>query len=423
VKPRVAMWCLAALLGMLVVASGAGGCGTEGTPAGTSAPVSSGTSVTDVPTVSTTATSRPTTTLASTTTRLDPALMLLQDLTLREKAAQVLLLAFEGTTLLPATKALLTENPPGGLLLLARNVTGAEQLASLTAALQNAAVAGGSRVGLLVAADQEGGPVQRIRYGVPSVPAARVLGQDSSPGEAARLAGETATSLLRLGVNMNLAPVADVVSDPQSFLYRRTYAGDPTLVADFVESVAAAYARAGLIAVVKHFPGHGSAGGNTHGEVVLSEATQTEFATTHLVPFKAAFATGVQCVMVSHLVVKAYDPDRPASLSDAVIQGLLREGLGFSGLVIADDLEMAGAAGSETGTAEAAQAGDIGAIAVSALEAGCDLLISTGTLDRQKQMLDAIVAAVNDGRLSRQRLDQAVLHVLALKARYGLTPP
>jgi len=347
-------------------------------------------------------------------------------MTLREKAAQALLLAFDGATLLPATEALLTETPPGGLLLLSRNVTSPEQLTALTAALQQAAAAGGSRTGLLIAVDQEGGPVQRIRTGVPNVPAARVLGEEVSLAETMRLAEETAASLLRLGVNMNLAPVADVVSDPGSFLYRRTYGGDPTRVADYVEAVTMAYMRTGLIPVVKHFPGHGSASGNTHGEIVFSKATQTEFATTHLLPFKAAVAGGVECVMVAHIVANAYDPDRPASLSGAVVQGLLRDGLGFSGVVITDDLEMIAAPGmlTEDGTVAEGEpgngAGDIGDIAVCALAAGCDLLISTGSLERQLQMRDAVVEAVEQGRLSRERLNEAVLRVLELKARHGL---
>lgn len=347
-------------------------------------------------------------------------------MTLKEKAAQVMLLAFGGTTLLPATEALLTETPPGGLLLMSDNVVSPAQLGALTTALQNAAAAGGSRAGLLVAVDQEGGPVQRIRTGVPNVPAARVLGEEASLAETMRLADETAGCLLRLGVNMNLAPVADVVSDSGSFLYRRTYGGDPTRVADYVEAVTMAYVRAGLIPVVKHFPGHGSASGNTHGQVVTSSATQAEFATTHLLPFKAAFAAGVECVMVAHLVVDAYDPDRPASLSEEVVQGLLRDALGFSGVVVTDDLEMIAAPGmlDEDGMlpreGPATRAADIGDLAVCALAAGCDLLISTGSLERQLKMRDAIVEAAEQGRLSRERLDKAVLRVLELKVRHGL---
>ncbi|MBN1320349.1 MAG: glycoside hydrolase family 3 protein [Thermoleophilia bacterium] len=371
----------------------------------------------------------PPVTVSSTTTTL-PTLeeTILQRMTLRQKAAQVLLLAFEGTGLIPATEQLIAEGPPGGLLLLGRNVAGAKQLTTLTAALQTAALAAGNSIELFIAVDQEGGTVQRIREGVPRVPAARTLAEESSLVEVGHMAGETAEGLLAQGVNMNLAPVADVVSDSESFLYSRSYSGDPTVVADYVAIVTRTYAEAGLIPVVKHFPGHGSARGDTHGEAVVSEATQTEFATTHLPPFKTALASGVEGVMMAHVFAIAYDPDLPSSLSPAVVDGLLREGLGFSGLVICDDLEMAGAV--LTGSVEPAEtaedagsAADLGDFAVLALKAGCDLLISTGTMERQLVIMDAIEEAVLGGRLSENRLDQAVLRILEVKSKHGLILP
>jgi beta-N-acetylhexosaminidase len=374
----------------------------------------------------TTTTSIPTTTtsIATTTTRISLSEVLLQRMTLRQKAAQVLLLAFGGTTLSADTQALLTEAPPGGVLLLGRNVTGAAQLRSLTAALQDAAEAGGSSPGLFVAVDQEGGSVQRLQEGVPRVPAARTLGDDSSPAEAGRLAEETAAGLLALGVNMNLAPVADVVADRRSFLYERTYGDDPARVAAFVGAVTEAFSRSGLITVVKHFPGHGSALGNTHGGTVISDATRADFATVHLPPFQAAFEAGAEGVMMAHIIARAYDAAHPASQSGAIVGGLLRGELDFAGLVVTDDLEMAAAAAEKSGEGRASEDSTaLGEATVSALEAGCDLLISTGTLVRQRAMVDAIVEAVQTGRLTQGRLDQAVLHVLELKLRHGIVAP
>lgn len=417
------MWGLVALVAIFVPALVALGCGGPSgvttTGASPNAPPSAAT-IAESTTETVPTTSEPPATLAPPATEPSPAQTALQHMTLRQKAAQVLLLAFEGTTLLPATKELLAEAPPGGLLLLGRNVEGAEQLAALTATLQEAAAANGSGIGLLIAVDQEGGPVQRIRSGAPTLPAARVLGESSSPEEAAQLAEETALALLTLGVNVNLAPVADVVGDPDSFLYKRTYGSDPALVASFVEAVSGAFLQNGLINIVKHFPGHGSASGDTHGEAVISAASQVEFESKHLPPFEAAFTTGVEGVMVAHIVAPAYDTSRPASLSSKVIGGLLREELGFSGLVVADDLEMAAAAWNPTGQPAEMSAGDIGESAVLALEAGCDLLISSGTLARQQLILDAIVEAIETGRVSMDRLDEAVLRLLELKSRHGL---
>jgi beta-N-acetylhexosaminidase len=345
-------------------------------------------------------------------------------MSLREKAAQVLLVGFDGTTLTPGTAELLAYGPPGGLLLLGYNVSGAEQLRMLTSSLQEAAAAAGSAVGLLIAVDQEGGSVQRIHEGAPDLPAPRDVAETSSPEQAARLAAATALALLDLGVNMNLAPVADVVSDPGSFLYSRTYAGDPAVVSTYVAAVVEAFAKNGLIAVIKHFPGHGSAAGNPHGESVISYADEESFATVHLPPFQAAFASGAECVMVAHLIATAYDPDSPASLSSAVVEGLLRDRLGFAGLVVTDDLGMAAVTAAGPGASgdsdDAAQAAGVGSAAVAALGAGCDLLICTGTSEQHLGTIDAIVKAVESGILDLHRLDQAVLRVLDLKLRHGL---
>ena len=231
-----------------------------------------------------------------------PAEQILGRMTLRQKAAQTLLLTFEGDeTVLPGTEQILAAGPPGGFLLLSRNVAGVAQLTSLTGALQSAAGKIEPGIGLFIAVDQEGGSVQRIHSGVPRVPSARRLAEDSDTADAVQLATETAKGLLALGVNMNLAPVADVVSDPKSFLYSRSYSGDPTVVVDFVKVVTAAYEKNGLIAVVKHFPGHGSATGDSHSQVIISTASQVDFAKIHFRPFKAAMAAGAEGVMVGHL--------------------------------------------------------------------------------------------------------------------------
>jgi beta-N-acetylhexosaminidase len=359
--------------------------------------------------VSTSATISTTTSLLPTTTQPSPGEQILEHMNLLQKAAQVLLLTIDGTALSPSTQALLAEGPPGGILLLERNVTGATQVRALTMALQRGAALVGSGVELFVAVDQEGGLVQRIHEGVPAVPAARSLGDESTPAVAAGLATKTAGGLVALGVNMNLAPVADVVDDRKSFLYQRTYGGDATLVAAFVTAVTEAFTRGGLISVVKHFPGHGSASGDTHDERAISNATKADFETVHLPPFRAAIEAGAEGVMMAHLIATAYDPERPASQSGVVIGGLLRGDLGFDGLVVADDLEMAAAGAAGPGEA-----------AVAALEAGCDLLISSGTAAGQREVMEAIVNAVETGRLAPSRLDQAVLRVLALKLRHGI---
>jgi beta-N-acetylhexosaminidase len=405
---RVAAHCAVLLL---VLSLGLGGCQeattTSTRPQGSEAPVGS-----------TTTTGAATTTTAA----KSQAQAVLKRMTLRQKAAQVLLLEFSGTsTISPELRKFLTETPPGGLMLLSKNVKGVEQLTALDALLQKAAEQGLEGVQLFIAADQEGGDVQRVRAGVPDVPAARDVGRLWTPVKAGTVAAQTAKGLLAQGVNMDLSPVADVVKKP-GFLYTRTFSGDPDRVAAYVSAITKAYSDEGVVAVIKHFPGHGSAAGNSHVDAIISDATRQEFEATHLVPFRAGIDAGAEGVIVGHIVANAYDPKHPASSSKKVIEQLLRGQMGFKGIVVSDAVEMT-AARIESGALGSATAQEAADTAVACLQAGCDLLLSTSTLKRQLVIVDTIVAAVKEGKVSLPRLNEAVLRVLELKARHGLLTP
>jgi beta-N-acetylhexosaminidase len=348
------------------------------------------------------------------------ATALLEKMTLRQKAAQVLLLDFTGVeTGTAQLRALLDESPPGGLMIMGRNAKSPAQVKTMVDFFQKRAADGGSPVQLLIAVDQEGGTVQRIRTGVPAIPSARTLGSTSTPARASEIATQTAAELMSMGVNMNLAPVADVVKGKSEFLYSRTYSGDPDEVADFVTAVTKAFDREGLITTLKHFPGHGSASGNTHTAAVVSNATKQDFEKVHLVPFEAGIEAGAEAVLVAHVVAKAYDAKHPATSSQKVVEGLLREQLGFDGIVVTDSLEMAAARTVGT-TVGPSGAKAVAQTAVSALNAGCDLLISTGSIASQLVILDTIVSAVKSGDLPLTRLNDAVTRILELKVRHGL---
>ena len=417
---RLIIFVLAALaaasFGLAALASGCGGAPSASTTRTTATGTSAATLSTQMP--STTDTAPPTTQAAAPTTVTQDVLDTVESMTVEAKAAQVLLVAFDGTTMTAFTRTMLDEGAPAGVLLLGRNVKDAGQLRALTGALQKEAAADGAP-GLFVAADEEGGAVMRVKNGVPAIPAARILGTTSTPAHAEDLARAAAAGLLDQGVNMVLAPVADVVTDDSSFLFSRSYGDDPGTVSDFVAAVTKGFADAGVITVTKHFPGHGSAPENSHTSAPVSAATVDEFAEVHLPPFRAAITAGASGVMLGHFAVPAYDKLHPASQSPAIIEGLLRGDLGFLGLVVSDDLEMSAAAGrsGEIGTATPVQLGEA---AVAALAAGCDLLITTGTYQRQLVIRQAIVDAVTGDSLSRERLDQAVERVLALKAAHSL---
>ncbi len=422
---RLALCCAV----LLLLSLGLGGC-QEST--GATSTVSQGsqasvglTSTTAAPHPTATAAPQTTTTAASTATTMaadSRVKAVLERMTLRQKAAQVLLLEFSGTTTVsPELRAFLAKTPPGGLMLLSKNVKGVGQLTSLDAKLQEAAGNGLEGVRLIIAADQEGGAVQRVRDGVPDVPAARDVGKNWTPEKAGAVATQTAKGLLAQGVNMDLSPVADVVKKP-GFLYTRTFSGDPGRVASFVSAITKAYNKEGLITVIKHFPGHGSAPGNSHVDAITSGATRQQFESTHLVPFQAGMDAGAEGIMIGHIVANTYDPKHPASSSTKVIEQLLREQMGFRGIVVSDAVEMT-AARMESGALGSATAQEAADTAVACLKAGCDLLLSTSTLKRQLVIVDTIVAAVKSGKVPLSRLDEAVSRVLELKARHGLLVP
>ena len=374
-----------------------GGGGTPG--GGSSGPSTSSTGVPPATSVSTT----------STTAAPDPVAVLLAGMDVRQKAAQLLVVGFEGTTVPPELAGLLREGPVGGVLLFESNVKDPEQLAQLTSALQAGAAEGGAGVPLLIAVDQEGGTVRRVREGVPQAPDARTVAETMTTAQAEDLARRTGEALLRLGVNTNLAPVADVVADPASFLYERSYGGDPGTVGSYVTAVIEGQEQAGLVSVAKHFPGHGSAVGDSHTGAVSSQATLRELESRHLPPFGAAIRAGVPMIMVSHVIAAGLGETVPSSSSAVVIQGLLRESLGFEGVVITDDVVMVGALGG-------------GAAALGSIAAGADLVIVGHGYAEQRAALESLVAGVKDGRIPMTRMDEAVTRVLRLKQAYGVLP-
>lgn len=402
---------------LLLLLSAPGCSGDPSSPAGTE---STGSTVSGEPTVS---------------TILSPEERVLAGMSVREKAAQVLLVGFPGTSPPAEHLAFWEEAPPGGIILFGRNVEGAEQVEGLTRDLQAVARAGGGGDGgddgkdeedgdvdggipFLVAVDQEGGEIRRIREGVPDLPGARILGEGSSPQEAARWAEETGVALRELGISMNMAPVADVVESGDHFLFNRSYSGDPEEVASFVEAVVSGYEKAGVVAVVKRFPGHGAAAGDTHRGLPVVTLSREELEKGHLLPFRRAVDVGVPAVMAAHLLVEAWDPEHRVTASRAVLEGLLRGQLGFEGVIVTDDLEMGAVIGDGEDPGEAAAA--VAAASVESLKAGADLLLVGHTLARQRAARQALVEAVRDGGVSEERLDAAVLRVLRLKREHGI---
>ena len=206
------------------------------------------------------------------------------------------------------------------------------------------------------------------------------------------------------GVNVNFAPVADVSTDPNNFMYDRTFGQDADATAEYVRTVVEAMEAKGVGSVLKHFPGYGN-NADTHTGIAVDERPYETFLTSDFLPFEAGIAAGADSVLVSHNIVTAMDAELPASLSPEVHR-VLREELGFAGVVLTDDLAM---------DAVAAYAAD-GSVAVMAVEAGNDMIVTTD----YRTQIPLVIEAVENGRIDEAVIDAAVTRVLSWKYDLGL---
>lgn len=290
------------------------------------------------------------------------------------------------------------------------NVDNARQVRDLTAGLQaaHAKLAAGSAP-LLIGTDQEFGVVTRIKTGVTALPSAMGAGAAADPAltEAAwRAAG---TELAALGVNVDFAPVADVLGDPRSTVIgSRSYGSDPKQVAAQVASAVRGLQSGGVAATLKHFPGHGHTSGDSHDSLPGLAQSRADLDRGDLPPFVAGIGAGAKLVMSGHLDVRAVDPGTPATFSKKVLTDLLRGQLGFEGVVITDGMNMAPAKRWPAGEA-----------AVRALNAGNDILLMP---DKLPEAYDGLLSGLRSGSLTRARLVEAVTRVLTLKFELAAKP-
>lgn len=331
----------------------------------------------------------------------EPVHLLLDAMTLEERVGQLFLARYPGD---PAAQAL-EDYPLGGFILFAQDFEGQtpdsirEELSELQAA---------SSLPLLIAVDEEGGTVVRVsRY--PAFRESRFLSPRdhfARGGMEAALAAEEEKAVLlkSLGINVNMAPVADIATNPASFMYKRSLGQDPETTGAFIAGAVQVMREVQVGSVLKHFPGYGS-NADTHTGSARDERTLEVLEEADLIPFRAGIDAGCGAVMVSHNTVDAFDSSLPASLSPRVC-GYLREELQFEGVIITDDLAM-GAVADLFAPGEAA---------VLAIQAGNDLLCCT---DYATQY-EAVLAAVLDGRISIERLNEAVIRVLLWKQELGL---
>ena len=329
------------------------------------------------------------------------------NLSLAEKVGQLFMVGIEGTEVTPELAAWMATYGWGGVIIFGRNVESPVQLLCLTQGLQAAAPACG-HLPLLIAVDQEGGRVARLKAPFTTFPTAATVGQTGSEQLAYHVGAAIATELRAVGINMDMAPVLDVLTNPaNTVIGDRAFGTDPHCVARQGVACMRGMHAAGVLAVGKHFPGHGDTRLDSHVALPVSERTVAQLEACELLPFQEAIAAGLQAIMTAHVIYKAWDPHQPATLSSSILSGILREEMRFPGVIISDDLEMA--AVSETLPWEE--------VPLRALRAGVDLLLICHHRQRQEQAYARVFSAMQRGELPEALVDRAVARVQACKAR------
>jgi beta-N-acetylhexosaminidase len=368
---------------------------------------------------------------------------ILEKMTLREKAAQMLMPSFSYasyrsndinvpmTALTAEVSQIIEDLGFGGIILFSDNIHDAAQTVKLIEGFNTASVKGG-HLPLLIGADQEGGAVSRISFGtiMPGNMALGANGDSEDIYQAARIIGN---ELRDLGINLDLAPDADINSDPSNpIIGIRSFSDDPVTVADDLVYFVKGLEDEGVISAIKHFPGHGDTDTDSHTGLPMIEKSLEEISSFELIPFKKGIDAGVDMVMSAHIQYPLIEEETyhslngeeiylPATLSDKIIQGILREKLSFNGVVITDSLSM---------NAIAKNFRKKDAIRLS-INAGVDMLLMP--VDEHKSVslylkelrnyVTAIVNLVKEGAISEERIDEAVSRIITLKLKHGILHP
>lgn len=333
-------------------------------------------------------------------------------MTVEEKVGQLLMVHFIGHEVNEEARQLIQEAHVGGFIyfIASNGLTSPEQVSRLSSDLQSLA-----KIPLFIAIDQEGGRVTRLMHGFTLFPSNWDVGQTKDPDAAAIIAALSSHELKAVGINMNLAPVVDVHTNPQNpVIGNRSFSDDPKVVALFGKAALRGYHKGGIVPVLKHFPGHGDTSVDSHYDLPVCNRSLEGLEEIELYPFMQ-LAKEAPAIMTAHMIVPALDPEHAATFSPTILQGLLREKMGFKGVIISDSLLMKGAL---------MQANSLENAAIEAFNAGCDLLIIAGGFSKDSlpyapammSVHKALVEAVNEGRISQERLDASVERILNLKS-------
>lgn len=327
------------------------------------------------------------------------------------KVGERFMVGFDGLEASSDIKRLIRDYGVGHVILFARNVDTPEQLAELVRELQACAREARLALPLLVAVDQEGGRVARLRRPWTEWPPLEILGRTGDEELARKMGVALAHEVAACGIRLNFAPVMDVHTNEENpIINDRAFGDDPSLVARLGAAMIRGHQESGVAACAKHFPGHGDTEIDSHHGLPRISHSRSRLDEVELPPFRAAIAAGVATIMTVHAVIEEVDATVPATLSPRLVRGMLRGELGYQGVIVSDDLEMKAVYDQWKPSVSA----------VLAVKAGCDILPVCEKHDNQVEAMEAVIRALETGDLPFTDMDDACERVRRMKERYLL---
>jgi beta-N-acetylhexosaminidase len=330
---------------------------------------------------------------------------------LRHEIGQLLIGSLPGMTIPAEMRSVARDFQLGGVILFGRNIEAPEQVFELSQDVQTL----GTDLPVWVSVDQEGGRVARLSAPFTAWPPMAALGRSGDETLAMGFAAALAAELKAVGITLDYAPVLDIHTNPNNpVIGDRALSDDAETVARLGAAIVRGLQEHGIAACGKHFPGHGDTSVDSHLDLPLVEHPPDRIRRVECVPFREAIRAGVAFIMTAHVLVPSFDEEQPATLSPRIVEGLLRRQLGFEGVIVSDDLEMKALA----------QTYRVPEAAVRAVEAGCDaVLICSGDLEVQALALEALVHAVEEGRIPRTHVEDALNRLRRAKERFLAPTP
>ncbi|ATW25196.1 glycoside hydrolase family 3 [Candidatus Formimonas warabiya] len=341
---------------------------------------------------------------------VDPIREQMKTMNLSEKIGQMVMAGIDGYEKDDHVQQMIGNYHVGGFVLLKQNIRDAKQMLSLINALKETNRV--NKIPLFLSIDEEGGQISRVPDELIKIPTSKKIGEMNNSSLSYQIGSIIGEELHSFGLNMDFAPVLDINSNPQNpVIGDRAFGSDAGIVSKLGIQTMKGLHGQNIISVVKHFPGHGDTATDSHLGLPTVNNDMERLNSFELLPFSAAIKNKVDAIMIAHILLSKIDPDNPASLSQIVITDLLREKMGFDGVVITDDMTMGAILNSY----------EIGEAAVKSINAGSDMILVCHDYAKEEAVIKALQQAAETGLISPDRIDQSVYRILKLKQKYALS--